>query len=254
MLPAELIDRIIDFLWDDDPTLSKCGQVSKSWLPTARLHLFHTLAIRPFEPHGSPHPLTEESAPYLSHYVHNLKLYCDTFDEAILPFLPKFPLLKKLTLLDGYWPYVPLSVRVRIQGMIVQITYLELTEIVFQHSKTLQHIIGAAEALRTLVISGGKLIERGRNLDSSRKPPPQLNCLVIKGIQSWEMQATHSVVRWLAKESVTLRTLKIYNLYNVGTPWYSSILRYMASRLEHITIGSHYFERLGNGTVYRKYE
>ena len=45
-LPAEIIDRIIDFLHDDSTSLAYCSQVCKLWLPTASFHLFRSLHVR----------------------------------------------------------------------------------------------------------------------------------------------------------------------------------------------------------------
>jgi hypothetical protein len=44
-LPAELMDRIIDFLHSDKRTLSACSLVCKSWVPSSRYHLFRDLTI-----------------------------------------------------------------------------------------------------------------------------------------------------------------------------------------------------------------
>lgn len=40
-IPNELLDRIIDHLHNDFPSLKSWALVSKSWLPRARFHLFH---------------------------------------------------------------------------------------------------------------------------------------------------------------------------------------------------------------------
>ena len=39
-LPPEMLDHIVDFLYDDIEPLSECCLVSKSWVPRARKHLF----------------------------------------------------------------------------------------------------------------------------------------------------------------------------------------------------------------------
>ena len=45
--PPELVDRTIDHLYDDKPSLRACALVSRSWLNTSRHHLFRTLLVRP---------------------------------------------------------------------------------------------------------------------------------------------------------------------------------------------------------------
>lgn len=44
-VPQELVDAIIDYLWDEKNTLSACSLVSKSWSPRARRLLFRTLQL-----------------------------------------------------------------------------------------------------------------------------------------------------------------------------------------------------------------
>jgi hypothetical protein len=39
-LPPEILDLIVDHLYDEQSTLKECGAVSKSWVPRARRHLF----------------------------------------------------------------------------------------------------------------------------------------------------------------------------------------------------------------------
>ncbi|KAI0784384.1 hypothetical protein C8Q75DRAFT_394949 [Abortiporus biennis] len=41
-LPPELVDHIIDFLYDEKPTLPSCCLVARSWLASSRYHLFYT--------------------------------------------------------------------------------------------------------------------------------------------------------------------------------------------------------------------
>ena len=45
-LPAEVMDRIIDFLYDCRPALRACSLVSPSWLPAAQFHLFNQTHLR----------------------------------------------------------------------------------------------------------------------------------------------------------------------------------------------------------------
>lgn len=44
-IPQELVDAILDGLWDDKPTLSACSLVTKSWLERCRSYLFHSLKV-----------------------------------------------------------------------------------------------------------------------------------------------------------------------------------------------------------------
>lgn len=44
-LPPEIIDRIIDHLWDQISDLYQCALVCKAWLPCARYHAFSTILL-----------------------------------------------------------------------------------------------------------------------------------------------------------------------------------------------------------------
>ncbi|THU77144.1 hypothetical protein K435DRAFT_703039, partial [Dendrothele bispora CBS 962.96] len=53
MLPQELVDSIIDHLFDDPVSLKTCALVSKSWLPSTRHHIFHHIRL---DPSQNPNP------------------------------------------------------------------------------------------------------------------------------------------------------------------------------------------------------
>ncbi|KAI0924174.1 hypothetical protein AcW2_005127 [Taiwanofungus camphoratus] len=44
-LPPEICDYILDYLWDDPRTLRACSLTCRAWLPTTRLHLFHSMHL-----------------------------------------------------------------------------------------------------------------------------------------------------------------------------------------------------------------
>ncbi|KAJ7738303.1 hypothetical protein B0H16DRAFT_1729888 [Mycena metata] len=45
IVPPELADKIIDFLWDSKPDLCTCSLVCKAWLPSS--HLFESISFKP---------------------------------------------------------------------------------------------------------------------------------------------------------------------------------------------------------------
>ena len=45
-LPPEILDSVVDFLFDDSRALSRCCLVSKSWIPRTRRHLFATIRFK----------------------------------------------------------------------------------------------------------------------------------------------------------------------------------------------------------------
>ena len=45
ILPPELFDETLDHLWDDPKALQACSLTCRTWVPTARLHLFRTARL-----------------------------------------------------------------------------------------------------------------------------------------------------------------------------------------------------------------
>ncbi|KAF5386064.1 hypothetical protein D9615_002700 [Tricholomella constricta] len=56
-LPQELVDHIIDHLYDDPLTLTSCSLVCRQWLPTSRLHLFSKISLKVTPAVASPSEL-----------------------------------------------------------------------------------------------------------------------------------------------------------------------------------------------------
>ncbi|KAH9924359.1 hypothetical protein B0H21DRAFT_764787 [Amylocystis lapponica] len=84
--PQEMCDRIVDHLWNDRTALRACSLTCRSWLPTARLHLFHTVRVDPNQS-GNPY-ITETPLPRLTNiapYVRNLTLYRKETSSAAPP-------------------------------------------------------------------------------------------------------------------------------------------------------------------------
>ncbi|KAJ7062308.1 hypothetical protein C8F01DRAFT_127814 [Mycena amicta] len=46
ILPPELTDHTLDFLYDDRPSLRTCSLVCRAWVPASRFHLFQHITLR----------------------------------------------------------------------------------------------------------------------------------------------------------------------------------------------------------------
>lgn len=46
VLPPELTDRIVDFLWNDQGTLFSCALTSRGWLPASTFHLYAQINVK----------------------------------------------------------------------------------------------------------------------------------------------------------------------------------------------------------------
>jgi len=75
-LPQELVDMIIDQLHNDRDALSVCALVCRSWLPTARVHLFGSIALAKRTDFANLIGLLDGS-PVLTGSVHTITIYGD---------------------------------------------------------------------------------------------------------------------------------------------------------------------------------
>ncbi|KAI0784567.1 hypothetical protein C8Q75DRAFT_388155 [Abortiporus biennis] len=66
-IPGELTDRILDFLHDDQRSLSFCTLVSRSWLCSSRYHLFSRITVRHI---GDGHNVFERFLRFLNRSPH----------------------------------------------------------------------------------------------------------------------------------------------------------------------------------------
>ncbi|EMD35006.1 hypothetical protein CERSUDRAFT_96920 [Gelatoporia subvermispora B] len=49
IVPSELTDRIIDFLYNDKSSLKACSLTCRTWLPSSRFHKFRSIEIQPHD-------------------------------------------------------------------------------------------------------------------------------------------------------------------------------------------------------------
>ncbi|KAJ6463253.1 hypothetical protein C8R47DRAFT_82857 [Mycena vitilis] len=98
-LPQELIDHIIDHLFDDVQSLRACSLVSSSFFPSSRTNIFSHLRVGPLD-----HPIDElrdilGKSPYLIPRVHSLHLFdhilrrhswIEEWSESVAPGVAEF--------------------------------------------------------------------------------------------------------------------------------------------------------------------
>jgi len=104
-IPQEIIDEILDHLAADSDltSLRSCVLVSKSWVPSCRRHLFHTVH---FTPATTSRWLKMFRVPEKSpaHYVKDLRVSTGNSDRLFLKYTPWFTRVERITLLgDGGW-------------------------------------------------------------------------------------------------------------------------------------------------------
>lgn len=72
-VPPELSDYIIDFLYDDRPTLKACSLISRAWYPAARYHLYRKVSLPSFQSCITYRSLIENSLT-LASYTREVKI------------------------------------------------------------------------------------------------------------------------------------------------------------------------------------
>ncbi|KAG7440209.1 uncharacterized protein BT62DRAFT_1081059 [Guyanagaster necrorhizus] len=102
-IPPEIIDAIIDCLWDDKDTLLACSFVCRLFCPRTRVHLFHTLGLK-FNGALNIDP-GDPSFKRVVEYIKEVKLQSVAHDVQDLPvssitsFLSSLPNLASLSLM-----------------------------------------------------------------------------------------------------------------------------------------------------------
>jgi len=104
-IPQEIIDEILDYFAADSDLsfLRSCALVSKSWVPSCRRHLFHTLEFTPGATlRWSKTFRVPEKSP--ARYVKDLRVSTGGSDHLFFKYTPWFTNVETLTLLgDGGW-------------------------------------------------------------------------------------------------------------------------------------------------------
>ena len=106
--PQEIVDEILDHLAADSDhrSLRLCALVSKSWVPSCRRHLFHTIlfTMRDMAQWLETFPVPEKSP---AHYIRDLRMSTGGYDsspEKFFEYTPWFRNVERVTLLgDGRW-------------------------------------------------------------------------------------------------------------------------------------------------------
>jgi hypothetical protein len=117
-LPLEVTEEIIQYLYDDQPTLRACALVHSSWTPACRTLLFHT--VRVASPAKLDAPVTQtaqlralveilEGGPYLRPLIRRLHWALDRSDQLPCELVSRLFPCVRLFRLDGrhlHWPMV----------------------------------------------------------------------------------------------------------------------------------------------------
>jgi hypothetical protein len=101
--PAELTDRIIDFLHSDKDALSSCSLVCKSWLPSSRYHCSLCISSRNVD---SFVKLLDSPISTIAKYAHCLELQPSThIIDRITPYLGSITARSLVLWNEGWGPH-----------------------------------------------------------------------------------------------------------------------------------------------------
>ncbi|KAI0915483.1 hypothetical protein AcV5_003691 [Taiwanofungus camphoratus] len=246
ILPPEIIDRIIDHLWDDAPALYNCALTSRAWTASSYFHLFVTLRIGSISAFESLVHLTVHSAlakRWLG-FARELTIY----DSKTLPFAHLVPqkLARYLTrvrlirLLNVYW--YKLSFHPNFSMLVAQFTsvthlYMETCE--FRNFGDFKRFICAFPQLTDLHVGGDTVF--------TTEPPPILEHLP-RIASSPRLKTLHlslgyykniiPICKWLVR-TASVRTLRSLIIFNTARGYYSALaglLQALGPSLEHLSL------------------
>lgn len=157
-LPIEVVERSLDFLWNDPRTLSRCALVCKEWLPRCRYHFLHMIHLpdrKAFDHLREASFSTDPLATYLPMRDVTLRVIED--DRS--PYVHTIPhtlarRLRPLTFISitkmDWRARPPHSTFFMMMGETKSLTHLCLSHCRFRRFQDLKRIIGAILALEDL--------------------------------------------------------------------------------------------------------
>lgn len=253
-LYPELIDQIIDHLWDDRISLSKSGQVCQVFLPSARFHLFRTATIAPsddidtiqsvFGDRGdSPLVKCVRDLYVLGHQTTDRDaVYANTHSRHWIS-LPYFHCVKSLSVSHLGWdsnsPDMPQWIQQHLPGL----TSLSLLNIDLDDVYHFHRLIGSSPLLTTLKLRMAPYFAPGTNnftfMDEYNLPMPSLRELQIHADDVPAFNQWFSSLPLLGLP--LLHTLHLVDFSTFWTEYTSTFLRRWCSGLHHLTFEADHF-------------
>jgi hypothetical protein len=240
-LPNELIDRIIDHLYDDLTTLRCCTLVAKSFLPSSRLHLFIT---RDFNITSAMYTkLQTDHDAFTSFCLIAPLIQClvtdwHEMDEGMhmLPVLLSKGLAPRSLAHCGF-DTSKLSEDSGLSfptlGLEESLTSLSLDGVRFSSFSEMIEAITSVPRLETLLLSVHWKDLFVLDFDPSRSLPPRLRTLEIRGGAPVRL-----LLQWLLTQPSlpALHTLTLSPLYSDDISSVGSLIRLLGPSLERLSL------------------
>ena len=245
-LPLELCWAIIDFVAaftdDRDSSLAACVLVCHAWLPYARAHLFHTVALRTFQEYDRFVEALQLS-PSLASLVRVLhfKIRGIVTDPSHQGRTPPVSLFAQLPLLESISYYSWLSaqtqqLRSEIAGLphVASVTSFTINVCVFRRFSDLVLLLGVFPNLRKLWLFDVIFLDHdvpGPGLDQQRRLP-------LKSLYLISLRETTPVLQWLINASsiASLRRVSAGMTDETSQATLSRFLRACGSSLRHLSL------------------
>ncbi|KAH9848854.1 hypothetical protein C2E23DRAFT_878458 [Lenzites betulinus] len=163
ILPPELCDETIDYLWDDVDSLRACSLTCKAWLPCSRFHLFRNVRLRHADDVFRFRSLLT-SSPGIAPCVRKLSLSADyigagpdgtaqeddTWVNGAATLLPLLHHITTLGLARVRWHALSPETRAAFAGVCRSVQQLFLFEVSFDASRDVVAFLSGFPALREL--------------------------------------------------------------------------------------------------------
>lgn len=240
VLPAELIDQVIDHLHDDVSSLRACSLTCRAWVPSARFHLFHDVVLTPERAVNFMALL--ETRPHISHFVRSLfikgnpfQLYRKSYHfDAVIPAISsKLTRLKALRI-----ECVTLAQQGIVMSALIQnlstLRSLSISSVTFNRFRDFAAFIIAHPLLERLELGQiwwNKSVDAASQWEDVFREYPELR----SRLQSISLNDTsHNVFDWISSHYSVLpvRTLAVSTCH---VSHITKLLQVLGPSLEHLS-------------------
>ncbi|GBE85367.1 hypothetical protein SCP_0705540 [Sparassis crispa] len=242
-LPTELTDRIIDFLWDDAPSLCRCALTCHTWLPRSHYNLYNSIHLdtrRSLESLIRASRIRNVERSLSS--VHRLELQ-DTKPGWVhrLPLVLGHILsdIQELLIEHLDWNGICMHPDTVPFGFMQfgRVTTLSLSGCTFRSPRQFQCLVSALTRLNILKISATVSSAKTAVADTAPAPlrlPPLIEVSMDPNV---DQPLVQSLLEWFACASLkpALRKFQLYSSRNV-TPQVRKFLEVVGGVLEDLTL------------------
>lgn len=249
-LPPELDDMILDHLHNDTAALSQCARVRRSWLPSARHHLWHELKLFCSEDELLQFNILLDSSPAIAFYVRDVSVVqkkgevCQWNDLHLLHHtLAALARLSRLDslVLDGLWFGAPRTGERTPLPTFLTVRRLSVSTCSFDAFEDVQRLCHAFPGLRRLRLDGVWWGRWAPETQPAHETDPQIaKCSAnLRELDLGSCFSRDKVIDWLldtlpAASIETLR-LPIVGAYDMRL---QDLLAFVGPALTHLEIGS----------------